>query len=110
MKKWLQVLGLLLFLGMAPAMAQSDSSYFHIAPNPTEDDITIQLAAPQKTLKGIRVYDLIGKEIAYIDLSGKSGFITLKIDLSFLPPGVYFCTVYTDKGILESKKVIKKGN
>ncbi|MCU0416278.1 MAG: T9SS type A sorting domain-containing protein [Cytophagaceae bacterium] len=110
MKKRISFLALFLFLSLSTAWAQTDSSYIHIAPNPTDDDVTIQVSAQQKTLKGIRVYDIIGKEITYIDLTGRNGFITLKVDLSLLPPGVYFCTLYSDKGIVESKKIIKKGS
>ena len=107
MKKWAFIVFLTLGLGMSETFAQSDSSAFYISPNPVENDVTFRINYSGKDIKGVRIYDLIGKEVSFIDLNGKSGRTELTIDISALKPGIYFCNLYSDKGILESRKMIK---
>lgn len=107
MKKLLLLFVLLTGMGFV-SLAQSDTATsFHISPNPVENDVTLRINYAGKDIKGIRIYDLIGKEVAYIDLSGKTGYTTLTIDISSLRAGIYFCNLYSDKGIIESRKMIK---
>jgi len=107
MKKWVLIFLLLIGIGFA-SNAQSDTATtFHISPNPVENDVTFRINYPTKDIRAVRIYDLIGKEVAYIDLMGKSGFTLMTIDISALRPGIYFCNLYSDKGIVESRKMIK---
>ena len=57
-----------------------------------------------KQLKYIKVYDLIGKKVFFQSLPYKSGII--KINMALLKPGIYFCSVYSEKGLVETRKVI----
>ncbi len=107
MKKFILACLLLIGVGFA-SVAQSDTATtFHISPNPVENDVTLRINYTNKDIKGVRIYDLIGKEVAYIDLTGKTGYTTLTIDISSLRAGIYFCNLYSDKGIVESRKMIK---
>lgn len=107
MKKLAIILFLTLGIGFA-SQAQSDTATtFHISPNPVETDVTFRINYLNKDIKAIRIYDMIGKEVAYIDLSGKTGFTTITLDISALRAGIYFCNLYSDKGIVESRKMIK---
>ena len=107
MKKLTLLFVFLIGIGFA-SMAQSDTTTsFHISPNPVENEVTLRISYGGKDLKAIRIYDLIGKEVFYIDLSGKNGYTLVPLDISFLRPGIYFCNLYSDKGIVESRKMIK---
>lgn len=90
-------------------MAQSDTSnaVLVVTPNPADDEITVKISPSGRTLKGCRIYDLIGNEVYYIDLSNRSGVIYLTLDISHLKTGIYFCNIYTDKGVLDTRKIIK---
>ncbi|MBC7450231.1 MAG: T9SS type A sorting domain-containing protein [Cytophagales bacterium] len=107
MKKWAFIVFLVLGIGLSESFAQSDSSAFYISPNPVEDDVTLRINYAGKDIKGVRIYDIIGKEVSFIDLTGKAGRTELTIDISALRPGIYFCNLYSDRGIIESRKMIK---
>ncbi|WP_018343550.1 T9SS type A sorting domain-containing protein [Cytophaga aurantiaca] len=100
---------ILFFLGIGFASnAQSDTATtFLISPNPVETDVTFRISYLNKDIKAIRIYDMIGNEVAYIDLSNKTGFTSLTLDISSLKTGIYFCNLYSNKGIVESRKMIK---
>ena len=77
------------------------------APNPFNDEVTLTVNGGNKNLSTIRIFDLIGKEVVTIDLKNKSGVTTYSLDFSQLKPGVYFCNVYSDEGIVETKKLFR---
>jgi hypothetical protein len=76
-----------------------------VSPNPFEDQLHIKINPGGKKLTGIRICDLIGTEITYIDLS--NGVYSYTVDFNNLKPGIYFCTVYSDKGVVETKKIFR---
>lgn len=85
-----------------------ESKYeFQVSPNPFEDELNLTIFPGNKNVKFIKIFDLIGKEVASIDLSGKVGPSAYKIDFSNLRPGLYFCNVYSDKGIIETRKILR---
>ena len=77
------------------------------APNPFSDQLSLSINIGNKNLTQLKIYDLIGKEVTSINLDGKSGFHTYRVDASHLRPGIYFCTVYSEKGIVETMKLFK---
>lgn len=78
-----------------------------VSPNPFEDEITLTISAGNKSLTAVRIFDLIGKEVAHIDLRNKPGTVSYKLDFSRLNPGVYFCNVYSETGLVETKKLFR---
>jgi plastocyanin len=78
-----------------------------VSPNPFEDEVTLTINPGNKHLTAVRIFDLIGKEVAHIDLKNKTGLISYRLDFSRLNPGVYFCNVYSDSGIVETKKLFR---
>ncbi|WMJ72477.1 T9SS type A sorting domain-containing protein [Cytophagaceae bacterium ABcell3] len=76
-----------------------------LSPNPFEDQLNIKVTPGGKKITGIRIVDLIGKEVAWIDFSG--GINNYTLDSSNIKPGIYFCSVYSDKGIIETKKLFR---
>lgn len=59
-----------------------------------------------KHLKYVKVYDLIGKNIFFHRLDYKPGIGTYKLNMASLRPGIYFCKVYSDKGLVETRRII----
>jgi plastocyanin len=92
----------------ATAINNSTSTYdLTAAPNPFNDQLSLNINVGEKSLTQLKIYDLIGKEVTSINLDGKSGSHTYNVDASNLRPGIYFCTVYSEKGIVETMKLFK---
>jgi len=78
------------------------------SPNPFENEVTITLTEGNKNLTAIRICNILGSEVAFIDLKNRSGILSYKLDFSGLPSGVYFCTVYGSEGIIATKRLSHK--
>jgi hypothetical protein len=66
-------------------------------PNPLIEETTISFELPGKSFTSLKVYSLLGEEIA--ELAGKefpSGKHSLKFDSGNLPEGIYFYTLRAD--------------
>jgi hypothetical protein len=92
--------------------AQADTTFsVTVLTDPFDDQVVINVNHGNKNIVGIRIFDAIGKEVANVDLSAspspKQGVTSITIDFSHLKPGVYFCTVYSNKGILETKRLYR---
>ena len=81
---------------------------FSAAPNPFDDQLSMNINIGNKNVTDIKIYDIIGKEVASVNLSGKTGLHSYKVDTSNLKPGIYFCTVFSATGILETKKLFRR--
>jgi hypothetical protein len=90
---------------------QASSTYdLSAAPNPFNDQLALNINVGNKNLSQLKIYDLIGKEVTSINLDGKSGSHSYSVDTSNLRPGIYFCTVYSERGIVETMKLFKTNN
>ncbi|WP_081670952.1 T9SS type A sorting domain-containing protein [Sporocytophaga myxococcoides] len=96
-------------VSLAASLADlKESKYeFQVTPNPFEDELNLTIFPGNKNVKFIKIFDIIGKEVASIDLSSKVGPSAYKVDFSNLRPGLYFCNVYSDKGIIETRKILR---
>ncbi|MBO9700038.1 MAG: T9SS type A sorting domain-containing protein [Sporocytophaga sp.] len=95
-------------LGLGGLTDLKESKYeFQVTPNPFEDELNLTIFPGNKNVKFIKIFDIIGKEVASIDLSSKVGPSAYKVDFSNLRPGLYFCNVYSDKGIIETRKILR---
>ncbi|NOS84339.1 MAG: T9SS type A sorting domain-containing protein [Ignavibacteria bacterium] len=75
-------------------------------PNPFNPETAIKFSIPEKNFTSLRVYDILGKEIAVLvneELS--AGNYIINYNASDLPSGVYFYRLSTDK-YTDSKKMI----
>lgn len=88
---------------------KKNESQFNIFPNPASQYVMIEFTGEihSSRIIGIKLYDIIGKEIKIIEnkelLNGNK---QSNIDLSFLPNGLYFMELKTNQEI-EFKKIIK---
>jgi hypothetical protein len=110
MKHYLHLLIFFLLFTVIQLKAQSpeqaNATYeLSISPNPVEDRATFRVTSGNYNLSEIKIYDLIGKEVYSIDLKNGSG--VYPVDLSNLRPGVYFCTIFSEKGIIETRKLVR---
>lgn len=81
---------------------------FTIFPNPTTGQFVINYNLPADTFVSLKVYNILGEEIAVIQHESKqAGIYTINPDLSAIQPGIYLMRM--DAGELQkvSKLVIK---
>lgn len=111
MKHILQIIILFFFLFSQDLFAQNNPEqaplpeYQVLIPNPIEDRATIRVVQGKHTLTEIRMYDIIGKEVVKVKITSGNG--AYPVNLSNLRPGVYFCTIFSDKGVVETRKLLK---
>ncbi len=78
-------------------------------PNPFNSSTVIKYSVERRTFVNIKVYDLLGKEIATLVNENKTeGIYTVDWRLSNEPSGVYFCKMFTDKGSENIKMIYIK--
>jgi hypothetical protein len=79
-------------------------------PNPVNGNTTIAFEIPRPTYVSLKVYSVLGEEIA--ELAGKEysvGRHTVEFNAQSLPGGIYFYTLKADK-FLASRKMIIQGD
>jgi hypothetical protein len=77
-----------------------------VSPNPFDHQISLNFTQSHPELTHIRITDLIGNEVSNINVAGNLSS-EYKLDFSHLPAGVYFCNLYTAKGIVETRKLFR---
>lgn len=90
-----------------------DFRLFQNYPNPLRPDIsgfnsttTIRFSLPQRTHVALKVFDLLGREVATLrDAVMSAGEHSVVFDAKDLPAGVYFYRLQT-KGFVQTKKLI----
>lgn len=77
-------------------------------PNPFNPVTTIKFSIPGRGIVALKVYDILGREVAAlinnIELNG--GTMTVDFDASQLASGVYFYSLIVDNNITATKKMV----
>ncbi|MFL5729550.1 MAG: T9SS type A sorting domain-containing protein [Cytophagaceae bacterium] len=81
------------------------SASLNIFPNPASDLVTISFDQSTKKARTLKITNAIGAEIKSLDLS--EGLDSYSANFSDLEPGLYFCNLYSEDGIIESRKLIR---
>ena len=81
------------------------SNNLKVYPNPTNNSLIIETTSIVLSLEKVIITDMIGKEI-YKNGSGEIGS-RLEINVSMFNAGVYFTTLYTNKGAITKKIIIQ---
>lgn len=93
------------------AQAQTDTTFYvSTSANPFDDQVIININQASKNITGIKIFDAIGKEVSAeipMNAVSRGGLISYTLDFTHMKPGVYFCTIYSDKGILETRKLFR---
>jgi hypothetical protein len=78
-------------------------------PNPFNPTTTISYQLPAVSLVTLKVYDMLGREIAtLVDGKQLAGVHTVRWDASLFPSGVYFYRLATDDFVETKKMVLMK--
>ena len=78
-------------------------------PNPFNPTTNISFGLPQRSEVNLKVYDMLGREVATIYSGVKSqGFHTLQFDASKLSSGVYLYRLNTNSGTISKKMTLVK--
>jgi hypothetical protein len=85
---------------------QDNKPAFRIAPNPADEFTELFVESDATTPTAIRVFDLIGNQVHYIHLAPNHTH-PVRIETASLKPGVYFLSVYTSSGRIETLKFLK---
>ena len=93
---------------MAMAVNAEKPNEYSIAnyPNPFNPTTTINYQLPENGFVTIKVYDVLGKEVATLVNENKSaGYYKVDFDASRLTSGVYIYTINAN-GFVQSKKML----
>ena len=82
-------------------------SVLSIYPNPFNQSPTIRVNLENRNILSLKVYDLIGKEHFKVDLTNKEGMLRYTPNFAELQPGIYFCSLYDQNGVILTKKLVK---
>ncbi len=75
-------------------------------PNPFNPTTTINYQLPENGFVTIKVYDMLGKEVAtLVDGNRTAGYHNVTFDASRLTSGIYICTI-TANNFIQSKKML----
>lgn len=113
MKRFLPIVFLFFIavLTHTEAQAQTDTTFsVSTSANPFDEQVIININHANKNVTGIRIQDAIGRDVSSevsISVSNRGGIISYTLDFTHMKPGVYFCSIYSDKGILETRKLFR---
>jgi hypothetical protein len=82
-------------------------SSFKIYPNPSENIFQIDFETIESSLLNFEVTDITGKIIRSIDYLSVIGKNHMNLDLDRFASGLYLLNVQSEKGLMQSKKLIK---
>ncbi len=93
------------------SIAQSDTTFsVSTSANPFDDQVVINIIPASKNITGLKIFDAIGKEVTSfitIQTIHRGSIVSYSLDFTAVKPGVYFCSIYSDKGILETRKLFR---
>lgn len=76
--------------------------------SPYEGNLSLQInSTSNKNLKYVKVFDIIGSEIATIEITNQQFPTKYNIDLAGQKQNFFIFNLYSDKGLIESKKYLR---
>lgn len=90
----------------AVAQAAQTDSPVSIYPNPSKGIAKIKINLTMEGNSKIKFSNTIGKVVKVIDLSAVTTGNEVALDLTNLPAGVYFYSVFVNDKLLETKRLI----
>jgi hypothetical protein len=83
----------------------SSVSEISLYPNPAANEVSLFVKAKQAAKASVKVYNLVGQEVAQLENNLASGNNTIKLNIASYKPGVYFVSTLVD-GVNYSQKLI----
>jgi hypothetical protein len=87
-----------------PNLLQEKFKMGSLFPNPANNVSSFNYSFANPVATQAIIYDLLGNGIKEFDLTDKEG--NLRMNLSDIPSGIYFCSVKSDNKVLATKKLI----
>ena len=81
------------------------SGFINIYPNPTNDEINIELRGTNAFLKQISIYDATGKLLISTPIYSEQN-VNIDLSNSLTESGFYLIDVTLDNGLEESRKIL----
>jgi len=92
-----------------PAPHPSETGLHRNFPNPFNPSTLIRYTIPEQSFVSLRVYDVLGREVALLAESVMSaGTHSARFDASHLPAGVYVCALRAGNRIFTEKMILLK--
>ncbi len=85
----------------------TQASLVQVYPNPTNGEVTIQLASNKNTTALVRLYTVTGVSVRLISQALYPGANNISLDMNHLPAGVYTANIIIDGQSLTTK-IVKK--
>lgn len=79
-----------------------------IFPNPASNLANISLYSNEASFVSVNIKDITGRIVFSNDYDINSGDNLLKLNISSLPEGIYFCSIVKDRSIVTRKLVINR--
>lgn len=121
MKKYTYYISLLFFSIMAMQFAfahtsarESATSFVKVYgdievtayPNPFKEVVNLEIETNNTNPTIIKIYDIIGVQKQVIELDEFTSKGKFTIQIKDLAEGIYFCNIYSNEKLLDSKKII----
>lgn len=97
----------IVFTGQAQNHSDTVAYTLSTTPNPFDDRLEIRIKGNTPVIRYIKITDIIGKEVAYLDVADRTLPVNYYLDFSGLKQGLYLCNVYSDKGLVETKRLYR---
>ncbi len=78
-----------------------------VYPNPTDNDLNINIEAPASDEVSLEISDILGKSVYTKQLELTEGMNSKVIDIANLPQGSYYLSITNSNGVRNTTKVIK---
>lgn len=73
-----------------------------------QDNLSLKInGAAGRNLRLVKVFDIIGKEVASVEVASSNSASIYDIDLTSHKQNIFIFNLYSDKGLVESKKFLR---
>jgi hypothetical protein len=87
----------------ASSIADQENERFTLYPNPASQSFAINFTEKQESLKQVRVFDMLGKEVMSVENPSSN-----TVNIANLPAGMYVVRVLSQSGKGFSAKLVKE--
>ncbi|MEM6724339.1 MAG: T9SS type A sorting domain-containing protein [Bacteroidota bacterium] len=105
--KQVDIDGSVSFSEVVPVRVGPSDSMMEIFPNPTQNEIMVQMELVRNATYTLRLFDVLGKELYQEQIDGNAALVNIQIDLRSFANGVYLLHLEGPEGLILTRKVVK---
>ena len=102
------ITGLYNFMIGTTGLVEVSRQLLKVYPNPTAEDINLQLLLDRPTAMKVEIQNVIGQRMSMVDYGQISGEQTLTLNQSELNNGIYFVVIHMDEYVVTRKVRVSK--